>query len=109
VLLAFELAAEPAASAGIEESYEFHVEGETFHVTAADGTLSFDIGPAVAPAAVFTTDFETLVAIGAGRTSPQQAQAEGRFEARGDAAAAVRAGSILAPRTARAEALAAAT
>lgn len=106
VLLAFELAADPAASLGVEESYEFHVEGEIFHVVAADGALTFDPGPADGPAAIFTTDFETLVALGAGRKSPQQARAEGRFDFEGDPSAAVRAGLILAPATARAEAAA---
>lgn len=108
VLLAFELAADPAASRGIEESYEFHVEGETFHVAAADGRLSFETGAAQAPAAVFTTDFETLIALGAGRKTPPQAQAEGRFEVEGDPGAAARAGLILAPAMARAAAVAAA-
>jgi DNA-binding HxlR family transcriptional regulator len=94
VLMALRLTADPDASIGLNESYEFRVEEHTFHVTVADRSLTIAPGPAEKPAAIITTDFETLVAIGAGRLAPAQARAEQRLELHGDPQAAVRVGRI---------------
>jgi DNA-binding HxlR family transcriptional regulator len=95
LLMALRLTADPGASIGHHESCEFHVDEHTFHLTADDGSVALAAGPARDPAAVITTDFETLAAIGAGRMSPEQALAAHRLALRGDPAAAVRAGKIL--------------
>jgi len=95
LLLALRSVADPAATVGLSESYEFRVEEHTFHVLAADGTVSLEPGPAPDPAATFTTDLATLAAIGAGRLPARQALAEGRLKLDGDPQAAVRAGQIL--------------
>jgi DNA-binding HxlR family transcriptional regulator len=97
VLMALRMSADPAATVGIDEAYEFHVEEHTFHVTAADGSVAVEAGPADAPAVTITTDFETMARIGGGRTTPEQALAEGRLSVEGDPGAAVRAGRILSP------------
>lgn len=99
VLLALRSVADPAATVGLHESYQFHADEHTFHVVAADGSVLVEPGPAPDPAATFTTDFETLAAIGAGRLSAQQALADGRLSLKGDPQAAVRASQILVAHT----------
>ncbi len=97
MLMVLRLGADSEATVGLDEAYEFHVEEHTFHVTAADGAVGIEAGPASEPAVTITTDFETLAAIGAGRTAPKQALAEGRLSLDGDPSAAVRAGQVLNP------------
>jgi DNA-binding HxlR family transcriptional regulator len=98
LLMALRLTANPQATIGLRESYEFHVAEHTFHLTADDGSLSLAPGPAAGAAAVITTDFETLADIGAGRISGNQARAADRLTLQGDPRAAARAGEILNPR-----------
>jgi DNA-binding HxlR family transcriptional regulator len=104
VLLALRTVADPEATVGLRESYEFRVEEHTFHVVAADGSVHIEPGPASDPAATFTTDFPTLAAIGAGRLAPQQALAGERLSLDGDPGAAVRAGRIFTGRSVAASA-----
>jgi DNA-binding HxlR family transcriptional regulator len=99
VLLALRTVADPGATAGLRESYQFHVDEHTFHVAAADGSVLIEPGPAPDPAVTLTTDFATLAALGAGRLSPQQALADERLSLDGDPSAAVRAGQILTGRS----------
>jgi putative sterol carrier protein len=94
VLFALRSVADPAATVGLRESYEFHVEDHTFRLVAADGTVEVEPGPAPNPGATITTDFATLAAIGAGRLSAPQALADGRLELEGDPQAALRASRI---------------
>jgi DNA-binding HxlR family transcriptional regulator len=99
VLLAMRSVADPAATVGVHESYEFHVEEHTFHVVAADGSVGVEPGPVPNPAATFTTDLGTLAAIGAGRLPAEQALSEGRLALEGNPHAALRASHILAGHT----------
>ncbi|MEU3351568.1 winged helix-turn-helix transcriptional regulator [Streptomyces sp. NPDC037389] len=75
---------------GADESYEFRVADETFHIEVADGRAVTRRGPADAPALVVVTDAETFVSIGAGMHTPFEALISGRLRIEGDPAAARR-------------------
>ncbi len=68
----------------VEESYEFRVAEETFHIEVAEGRAVTRRGPAVAPALVVTTDAETFVSIGAEMRTPFEALLSGRLRIEGD-------------------------
>ncbi|MFF5125612.1 winged helix-turn-helix transcriptional regulator [Streptomyces syringium] len=68
----------------VEESYEFRVADETFHIEVADGRAVTRRGPAAEPALVATTDAETFVSIGAGTRTPFEALLSGRLRIEGD-------------------------
>lgn len=85
----------PEASRGVREVYEFRVDGDAFHIRAADGEVELREEPAPEPDLVVTTDFPTFAAIGAGRLDPGQAMAEGRLQIEGDIAAFIRCGAIM--------------
>lgn len=64
---------------------EFHIDGETAHVTLSGGDAVLQSGAAAAPAdAVVTTDSGTLAAIVAGRAPIAEALTDGRLAFAGD-------------------------
>ncbi|TYK51574.1 transcriptional regulator [Actinomadura decatromicini] len=75
----------PAPS--IDESYEFRVDDEVFHIRVQDEEATAHHGPANAPAIVVSTDARTFVRIGAELLSPFDAVATGRLTIEGDEAA----------------------
>jgi putative sterol carrier protein len=81
--------------AGLEEAYQFVVDGEVFHVSVANGTATSARGPAAAPALVITTDAETFIRVGAGLITPFDAALVGRIRAEGDAEAIQRCALLL--------------
>lgn len=89
-ILAFKAVFDPEAAAGIHETYEFHVEGDVFHIRVDDANLSAAQGPAEAPDLVYSCDVETLLAVGARQVNPADAVAQGRARMSGDPAAAQR-------------------
>ncbi|MGK5543920.1 winged helix-turn-helix transcriptional regulator [Streptomyces sp. URMC 127] len=58
----------PELARGVSETYEFTVDGDTFHLRVEDGALDARHGPAggAAAACAVTTDLATFVALGAG-------------------------------------------
>jgi DNA-binding HxlR family transcriptional regulator len=74
----------------VEESYEFQVDAEVFHIEIGDGKSVAARGPAADPAIVVTTDAATFVQIGSRMLSPFQAVVTGRLKIDGDADAIVR-------------------
>ncbi|MFC4055690.1 winged helix-turn-helix transcriptional regulator [Actinomadura syzygii] len=72
----------PAPS--INESYEFRVDDEVFHIHVQDERATAHQGPANAPAIVVSTDARTFVRIGAELLSPFDAVATGRLTIEGD-------------------------
>ena len=93
-VLAFKATFDPEAARGVHETYEFHVEGDVFHIQVDDGTLKAAQGPAPAPDLVYFCDVETLLGIGARQLSPVDAVSLGRARMTGEPEAAARAVEI---------------
>ena len=72
------------ASRGMEDTYEFHVDGEVFHVSVVDGSIETGPGRAVDPDVVVTTDARTFLSLGSGRLSSPEAVAAGKLSIDGD-------------------------
>jgi DNA-binding HxlR family transcriptional regulator len=75
-LVAFGLAgaSPPELSAELQETYEFHVADECFHVIAADGTAETRSGPAPLTADLLVEcDLATFFALVTGETTPSRA------------------------------------
>jgi DNA-binding HxlR family transcriptional regulator len=70
------------------ERFEFHIDGDVFHVLPGEGDLpDTGHGPAHAPDVTVTVDVETFVELLAGRLSPDAATASGAATVEGDPAA----------------------
>lgn len=87
---------DPAAAAGVSDVYELRIDGEAFWVSTEDGSIDVGVGPATNPDAIITADLDSLLAVGTGRLSAQDALRDGRLEIEGDLEAARRAGDLLA-------------
>ena len=74
----------PAKAAGVDESYELHVDGHVFEVRVADQQVLTREGFAHAPVATFTVDGRTLLALLREGLHPRKALAEGRVQLTGD-------------------------
>jgi DNA-binding HxlR family transcriptional regulator len=86
----------PELSADLEETYEFHVAGERFHVDAVHGTVTVRSGPAPRAAdLVVDCDLATFFALVTGETTPSAAARDARASFIGAAAARTRAFQIL--------------
>jgi DNA-binding HxlR family transcriptional regulator len=97
-LLALGLAgtAPPELTRGVRELHEFRIGDERFHLSLRDGELIPRSGPAPLPPDVrVVTDFETFLALGAGRLTPARAVQEGRAQITGADDAVARAFAIL--------------
>ena len=71
--------------ADLDAVYEFRIDGEIAHVTAANNATSVTTGPALGPAdAVITTDSGTLASLVAGRISVVEAVGSARLVLAGD-------------------------
>ena len=95
LVLALRARFDPAAAGGVNESYEFGIEGDAvvrFDVAEGDGRAR--MGPATDPAVRITADADTLAALTGGAISGPEALGRGaRIE--GDPAAIERMRSIL--------------
>ncbi|SDM84696.1 winged helix-turn-helix transcriptional regulator [Allokutzneria albata] len=80
---------------GLEESYEFHIDDEVFHLEVSGGVARAGRGPAERPAMTMTTDAKTFVRLGSGRYRARDARAEGRLTITGDPAAGRRCAAVL--------------
>src|ERR671917_2958010 len=72
------------ATEATRESYEFHVDDEVFHVWIEDGGPEVRQGSAPDPVLVVRSDFQTLLAVAAGRIEPSEAVASGAIGTEGD-------------------------
>ena len=71
-------------SAGIHEVYELRVDDSPYTITADDGHVTVERGAAADPAVRVTLDLETLMEIGVGRVTIEEARAAGRTKLEGD-------------------------
>ncbi|WP_205015963.1 winged helix-turn-helix transcriptional regulator [Pseudonocardia sp. EV170527-09] len=82
--LAVESMIDRSAVPDVNESYEFNVDDETFHIDVDGGQTFMRRGSATSPALVIDTDAETFVDIGGRLTTPFQAVVAGRLKIDGD-------------------------
>ncbi|HEX7167508.1 MAG TPA: helix-turn-helix domain-containing protein [Acidimicrobiales bacterium] len=88
----------PHLAKGVRDVYEFDVDGTSLHVRIRDGDIDVQRGPAPGGADVtVTTDATTLLAVGIGRESAQEAIAAGRATIEGSPEAIARCQAILGP------------
>jgi DNA-binding HxlR family transcriptional regulator len=81
--------------ADIEESYEFQVDDQIFHIEVANGKARAVKGAATDPVTRAKTDAATFVQIGAKRLTPLMAMVTGRLVLEGDMDAVVRCCDLL--------------
>jgi DNA-binding HxlR family transcriptional regulator len=76
-----------SSRAQADETYEFDIEGEVFHVIVADGAARTVQGPATDPTLHITTDAKTFFDLGSGTLQPVEALMSGAVSADGPPAA----------------------
>jgi DNA-binding HxlR family transcriptional regulator len=97
-LIAFGLAgaSAPELSVELDETYEFEVGDEWFHVQATQGVVTAHSGPApVAADLLVQCDLHTFIALASGELSPPQAIGRGLARIRGEPALFARAFNLL--------------
>jgi len=80
---------------GVTEEYEFHVDGESFHIRLDRGDVTASRGPADDPVLTVTTNAVTFIRIGAQLLTPLDAVLGGLVRAEGDVAALSRCTALL--------------
>ncbi len=68
----------------VDESYEFRVDNEVFHIEVSGGTVATSRGPAVDPVLIVVTDADTFIRIGAQMLTPFEAVITGTLKIDGD-------------------------
>ncbi len=98
--------ADTEAARGVQETYEFRVDEETFHLRVHDGRVTPRAGEAVDPDLVITMDLSTLLELFSGELAALDAVTGGRLAIEGSPGALQNSLAIIAaePQTARAEA-----
>ncbi len=86
-LYGMRVAFNPPAAAGVDEVYEFHIDGVPAQVQVRDGKFEIRPGTDKDPAVVVNSTAGVLVALAAGRLSADQAQKAGSLGLRGSRAA----------------------
>lgn len=95
-ILAMRATFRPEAAAGIDESYEFEIDGEVLHATVRDGSVSTGLGPADDPAVTLAADARTFLAVASGKLALEEAVESGRYRVEGDVEALRRCSTIFA-------------
>ncbi|MGW7068876.1 winged helix-turn-helix transcriptional regulator [Streptomyces sp. NPDC054855] len=85
----------PELAGGLRETYEFRVDGDTFHLRVDDGVLDIRNGGAPDPVCSITTDLGTFLAVGARLVDIEDAVARGLARLEGELTAAARVIAIL--------------
>ncbi|MGW7075025.1 winged helix-turn-helix transcriptional regulator [Streptomyces sp. NPDC054866] len=85
----------PEQAGGVRETYEFRVDGDTFHLRVDDGVLDIRHGSATDAVCAITTDLGTFLAVGARLVDIEDAVARGLAQLEGELAAAARVITIL--------------
>ncbi len=86
--------ADPDATEGVSETYQYVVGDSAFHFIVDDGSIGVRDGRADDPVVVVTTDEETWADIAGGKISPSAAARAGTLNVTGDRQAAKRVGKI---------------
>ncbi len=83
--------------AGVEETWEYRVDGEPFTIRVTDGAASVTAGTAAAPDVVVTAAAAGLLAVGSGALDPDAAVRDGVIHVAGSHDAYLRSVAALAP------------
>lgn len=67
----------PALAIGIDETYEFHVDEEVFHLHVQNGRASGDMGKGHQPCLVWESDPESFMSLALNLISPEEAVKRG--------------------------------
>jgi DNA-binding HxlR family transcriptional regulator len=78
------------ASVGLHETYELRIDGEPYTITADDGQVHVERGPAKDPVVRVTTSLDTALRLATQQLSMAEARRDGRTTVEGDKAAAER-------------------
>lgn len=90
--------ADREAAAGVEQTYEFRIDKEYFHLIVAGGRVEPTSGPAPTADVVFTMSTNTFRSLFEGRTTPQDAIGAWGLEVEGEPEAIGTCLAILSPR-----------
>jgi DNA-binding HxlR family transcriptional regulator len=94
-LLAVQAMADASVLPELDETYEFQVDDEIFHLAVAGGAVSVARGPAAGAVLRIHTDATTFIRIGAGALGPFEALATGALTMSGERDAVLRCASVL--------------
>ncbi|MDQ3910844.1 MAG: winged helix-turn-helix transcriptional regulator [Actinomycetota bacterium] len=83
-VVAMRSALKQEAARGLQETYEFHIDEETFHLRVKDGEVEALQGPAVDPDLVVRGGTQAFLALVTGRVEPVQALDSGEIRVEGD-------------------------
>src|SRR5919106_1158306 len=72
------------AARGLQETYEFRIDEEAFHLRVKDGEVEALQGPAVDPDLVVKGDTQAFLALATGRVEPKEALGSGEIRIEGD-------------------------
>src|ERR671921_804465 len=83
-VVAMRSALKQEAARGLQETYEFRIDEEAFHLRIKDGEVEALQGPAVDPDLVVKGDTQVFLALVAGRVEPKEALDSGEIRIEGD-------------------------
>ena len=83
-MVAMRSALKPEVARGIQETYEFRIDEETFHLRVKDGEVEALQGPAADPDLVVKGGTRAFLALAAGQLEPAEALESGEIQIEGD-------------------------
>ncbi len=83
-MVAMHYALKPEAASGLQETYEFHIDEEAFHLRVKDGEVEALQGPAVEPDLVVRGGTQAFLALATGQVEPEEALDSGEIRIEGD-------------------------
>jgi DNA-binding HxlR family transcriptional regulator/putative sterol carrier protein len=83
-LVAMRSALKQEAARGLQETYEFYVDEEAFHLRVTDGEIEALQGPAVDPDLVVRGDTQAFLGLAAGQVEPAEALDSGEIRIEGE-------------------------
>ena len=83
-MVAMRSALKPEVARGIQETYEFRIDEETFHLRVKDGEVEALQGPAADPDLIVKGGTRAFLALAAGQLEPAEALESGEIQIEGD-------------------------
>ena len=83
-MVAMQCALKSEAARGLQESYEFRIDEEVFHMRIKDGEVEALQGPAVEPDLVLMGSAQAFLALAAGQLEPKEALDTGEIRIEGE-------------------------
>jgi len=87
VVLGLQASFRPEEAKGVDEAYEFRVDGETFHVVVENETVRAALGPAYKPNIIITAKKREMAMLAAGKEIPKKSWEQGNISVTGDQSA----------------------